>query len=337
MAKMPLVELHVHLEGSLRPERLLALAERHGGLTAARLCLDAADRFAPLRGFQEFLARFKLVTSLLRTPADYHELALDAAEDLAAQGVVYAELTVGYGVMQRWGVEPLPVQRALAEAADEAGMTHGVTLRWQADAVRQFGPDAAWRALEAACAAGRGLGVVGFGIGGDEDAVAAAEFAAHLRDAAGETLGTTLHAGETGNPEAVAEALAVGVRRIGHATAAGNRPDLLAALAAGGVFAELCPGSNVATGGLERFEDHPLPAFLAAGVPCCLNTDDPTLFGLTLGDEYARARTAFALDDAAVARMQRQALAAAFCDDATRKTIGARLAPDPDPYHTADA
>jgi adenosine deaminase len=330
MTEIPLVELHIHLEGSIRPERLLALAERYGQATAARGCLDETGKFFPPADFRSFLSRFKLVTSLLRTPLDYHHLALDAAADLAREGVVYAEMTVGYGVMHRWGVDPLPVQRALYEAAAQSREETGVVLRWQADAVRQFGPAAAWRDLEAACLAGRELGVVGFGVGGDEDALPAGEFAAHLSDAAAEGLGTTLHAGETGRPEAVAAALAAGARRIGHATAAGERPELLAQLAAAGVFAELCPGSNVATGGLPRFADHPLPAFLAAGVDCCLNTDDPTLFGLTLRGEYARARAAFALDDATVAAMQRRALAAAFCGESLKKEIGARLMPDPD-------
>lgn len=332
---MKILELHVHLEGAVTPARLRALAERHGRPEVPGICLADARRYHAPGDFAGFLDVFKAVKSVLRTPADYHAVALDLAAALAVQEVVYAEVTVGYGVMQRHGEDPLPVQAALAEAAAEAEATRGVVMRWIPDAVRQWGPDAAWRALEAACAAGAGLGVVGFGIGGEEYARPAAAYAAHLRDARAEGLGTTLHAGEAGDPAAVRDALAVGVRRIGHGTAAGADPQLVSMLAMSGTFVELCPGSNVATGAVARLADHPLRTFLDAGVRCCLNTDDPELFGLTLTGEYAAATEQFGLTVREADAMRWQALAVAFMPEDLRKRIGARLAPDVDPIDAA--
>ncbi len=325
-----LLELHVHLEGSLSPELLRALAERYGqpGVPAACLAPDGS-RYLPVAGFAQFLERYKAVVSLLRTPRDYHEAALGLGAALAGQGVVYAEVTVGYGVMHRQGVAVEPVQRALHEAAAQVAQELGATILWQADAVRQWGVDAAWRALEAAMRCGRGMGVVAFGVGGDETALPAGDFAPLLAAAKREGFGTTLHAGETGGAASVRDAVLAGAQRIGHATAAGGAPEVLALMAGAGVFAELCPGSNVATGAVERFEEHPLRAFLAAGVPCCLNTDDPAMFGLDMRGEYARAREVLGLTDAEQQQMQQQALAACFAPIEVSAGIGAMLGTNP--------
>lgn len=327
---MNTLELHVHLEGSVSPRRLRTLAERHGLPEIPRLCLDESGCYRPVSDFADFLDVIKAVKAVLRTPADYHATALDLGAALAAQEVVYAEVIIGYGVMQHHGQDPLPVQVALVEAAAEVAATHGVILRWLPDAVRQWGADAAWRVLEAACKAGSQLGVVGFGMGGVEVAEPASVYAQHFADARAEGLGTTLHAGETGNPAAVSDALAIGVQRIGHGTAAGLDPQLVAMLAVSGTFVELCPGSNVATGAVATLADHPLRTFLDADVRCCLNTDDPELFGLDLRGEYAAAAEVHGLTAHEADVMRRQALAAAFMTEDLRKTIGARLTSDAD-------
>lgn len=308
------IELHRHLEGSLRPARLRALADAYGRPDVLRACLtpDGAA-FRPCRDFPDFLNLFKAATSVVRSAADHFALAADLAADLAAQGVAYAEITVSYGVLQKRELDPRPIQAALWEASQAAAERHGVHLRWQPDATRQWGVDAAWRVLEAAAAAGRAQGVVAFGLGGDEKALPARDFAAVFADARHEGLGTTCHAGETTGPEAVREAVeACGVSRVGHALGAARDPAVLALLAARGVHAELCPGSNVATGVLGRLEDHPLRRFLDAGVGCSLNTDDPTLFGTELAGEYAAAREYAGLTEGEIAGMAASARAAAF-------------------------
>ncbi|MBK7703445.1 MAG: adenosine deaminase family protein [bacterium] len=324
-----LLELHVHLEGSLSPQLLRTLAERYGqpGVPAACLTPDGT-RYLPVVGFAQFLERYKAVVSLLRTPRDYHEAALGLGAALAGQGVIYAEVTVGYGVMHRQGVATEPVQLALHEAAAQVAQQQGVRMLWQADAVRQWGVDAAWKALEAALRCGPGLGVVAFGVGGDETALPAGDFAPLLAAAAREGFGTTLHAGETGGAASVRDAVLAGAQRIGHATAAGGAPEVLAMMAGAGVFAELCPGSNVATGAVARFEEHPLRAFLEAGVSCCLNTDDPALFGLSLRGEYARARKLLGLLEVEERWMQQQALAACFAPTGILADIGDEIVAD---------
>lgn len=308
------IELHLHLEGSLRPARLRTLAEAHGRPEVPGACLDASgESYRKCHDFMDFLMLFKAATSVVRTPRDHFDLAADLAADLARQGVSYAEVTVSYGVLQKRGLDPRPIQAALGDAAALAQERHGLRLRWQPDATRQWGVDAAWRVLEAAAAAGRAQGVVAFGLGGDETSLPAADFAEVFADARREGLGTTCHAGETTGPEAVREAVeACGVTRVGHALGAARDPAVLALLAARGVHAELCPGSNAATGVLARREEHPLRLFLDSGVGCSLNTDDPTLMGTDLAGEYAAARDYAGLTDAEIAGMAAAARAAAF-------------------------
>ena len=332
MRVFPALELHCHLEGSLAPERLRALAERHGRPEVPRFCLDGTgDRYRLLEDFGSFLDLFKAIFAVLRTPADYHAAAGDLAERLAGSGVIHAEVIVAYGALQKLGVDPLPIQAALAEAAAAACENHGLEIRWLPDATRQFGVDAAWRALEAAVAAGPELGVTGFGLGGDEAAGPAADFAAVFAAARAEGLGAAIHAGEADGPESVRAAVELcGATRLGHGVAAAREPGLLDELAARGVFVELCPRSNLATGVVADAASHPLRAVVEAGVPCCLNTDDPAIFGLDLPGEYAWAEARHGLTRDEALRMQRQALAAAFIDGETRERLAARLEPPED-------
>lgn len=312
------VELHTHLEGSVTPARLLALSDRHGRPELPAACLDRSGQAFVFDGFHGFLELYKRVTGVMRTPRDFHELALDLAAQLRADDVIYAEVSVSYGVLLSRGIDPLPVQTALSEAAAEALDAAGVTMRWLPDAVRQFGPAAAWRAWECAERAGRAQGVVGFGLGGDEANGPAAAFAPLFAAVRAAGLGVSIHAGEiTAMGEAARDSVrqamdGCGATRLGHGLAAAADPALLREMSARGIFTELCPRSNLATGALPALAAHPLRAFLDAGVPCCLNTDDRTLFGLDLRGEYATARAVLGLTAAEEAAMQRAAAAAAF-------------------------
>jgi adenosine deaminase len=312
------VELHTHLEGSVTPARLILLAEKYGQPALAAACLNADGDAYRFEGFLGFLNLFKHVTSLLRTPADFHATALDLGRQLAADRVAYAEVTLSYGVLLKRGLDPVPVQRALAEAAAEVATVAGVALRWIPDAVRQWGVDAAWRAWEAAATAGKDLGVVGFGLGGDETCGPAADFAELFAEVKSEGMGVTIHAGEVpamGDSALASVRQAVldcGADRIGHGLAAAGDSLLLATLAARDIFVEMCPGSNVRTGAIEAWEDHPLRAFLEAEVPCCLNTDDRALFGLDLEGECQRATQHLQVTASEHAHMQQAARRAAF-------------------------
>lgn len=313
------VELHTHLEGSVTPERLLALAQKHGQPSLPGSCLNHAGTAYVYDGFLDFLELFHKVTLLLKSPADFHAVALDLGQTLHDDGVGYAEVSLSYGVMLKRGLVPQDIQLALHEAAHQVFETHGVTLRWLPDAVRQWGLDHAWRAFEAAAQSGRQLGVVGFGLGGDETNGPARDFAPLFADAHAEGLGVSIHAGEVPAMGAAAAADSIrqavedcGAQRIGHGLAGAGDPLIMALLKARNIFVELCPGSNVCTGALDQLADHPLQSYLAAGIPCGLNPDDRSLFGLSMQDELSQARAHLDLTDEQVEMMNSWALGAVF-------------------------
>lgn len=324
---LPLVELHTHLEGAVTPTRLRQLAAKHGQTGLVRDCLSADGRDYAFQGFAGFLELFRHITLLLRTPADYHAVARDLAVMLQADGVLYAEVTVAYGVMQKRGIDPLPVQDALAEAAAAAREQQGVIIRWLPDAVRQFGVDAARRALDAALHAGPDAGVVGFGLGGDEMAAPPGPFAPLFSEAREAGLGVIIHAGETGGPDSVRAAVSeCGATRIGHGIAAVQDPAVMDLLWRERIWVELCPGSNLRTGVVVRPEAHPWRRFVDAGIPCNLNTDDRAIFQLDLPGEYAWAAAHGGLERHEILAMQHAALNAAFCSPRERQQLVDRLA-----------
>ncbi len=211
IASLPKAELHLHLEGSIQPATVCALAARHGILIAEE---EVRRRYA-YRGFSEFIEAFKWVTSFLREPQDYALIAHDLAEHLLTQGVVYAEVTLSVGVMLLRGQQPEANFEALLRAT-EPFESRGLRFNWIFDAARQFGPEAALAVVEAArqCAS---KSVVAFGIGGDELSVTTKEFRPVYDCAAEIGLHRLIHAGEIGGPEKIREAIELlGAERIGH-------------------------------------------------------------------------------------------------------------------------
>ncbi len=286
---LPKAELHLHLEGSILPGTAVELASRHG-ITVSET--DVAARYSP-GDFAKFLDAFKWVTSFLRTPADYAVITNSLAEQLLAQNVVYAEVTLSIGVMLRRNQNPLLNFAAIRTAAS-AFESRGLRIQWVFDAVRQFGVPAAQQVAELA-AQSRNDGVVAFGLGGDELALPASDFRGVYEFAASHGLQKLIHAGELGHARSVREAVEdLGVARIGHGIAAMADPRVMDFLVARSVALEICPTSNIRTGALAlqlglpsiRIEQHPLPTFLDRGLQVTLSTDDPAMFETTLLDEY---------------------------------------------------
>lgn len=294
IASLPKAELHVHLEGSVRPAIVAALSGRHG----APLSEEEVRRRYNYADFAGFIEAFKWVTSLLREPRDYALIAQDLAEQLITQNVVYAEATLSVGVMLLRKQRPEANFEAILRASEPFGK-RGLHLNWIFDAVRQFGPEAAMQVVEGARRVNH-KSIVAFGIGGDELSIATEEFRAAYDRAAEIGLHRLIHAGEIGGPEKIREAIEIlGVERIGHGIAAIHDPALMDLLAARQIPLEICPTSNLCTGALAgqlsrlnpSLQDHPLPKLFRHGIPVVLSTDDPAMFHTTLVDEYANAQS----------------------------------------------
>lgn len=289
--QLPLAELHLHLEGAISPATACELAERHG---TQLLPEDVATRYA-YQDFLGFLEAFKWVTSFVRSPQDYALITRRLCEELRRQNVRYAELTVSVGVMllRKQDVEAnFEAMRGATTAED--GFPR---VQWIFDAARQFGPASAMEVARLAARA-KSVGVVAFGMGGDELFLPAAEFRAAFDYAAAQGLHRLVHAGEIGGPREMREAVEIlGAERIGHGIAAVHDPALAEFLADRRIPLEVCPTSNLCTGALARqlgrsqagLADHPLPRLFRAGVPVTLASDDPAMFRTGLFQEYDAA------------------------------------------------
>jgi aminodeoxyfutalosine deaminase len=323
IAKLPKVELHLHLEGSLQPDTLRELSRGKGRLEdkVEQWILERQQHEYRYSTFTEFIEAFKFVVLLLETPEDYALATVRLMEWLAGQNVKYAEITLAAGVVL-WKQQPLDqVYEAVRAASLQAEARLGMRVNWIFDAVRQFGPDHA-REVLAWASRYRSQGVVAFGLGGDEVRGPASLFADVYRAARDCRLHTLAHAGETCGPESVREAVErLKVERIGHGLTAARDPEVCALLRDRGIPLEGCPGSNASIGLIPEFRDYPLRTFLDAGVTMTLNSDDPALFGTSIGQEFSRAAAEFSLSAMQTAALCENAVRAAFLPEDERQLL----------------
>jgi adenosine deaminase len=318
---MPKVELHVHLEGAMRPATLLRLARRRGVDLPAddEAGLDAWFRF---EDFQHFLEIYLVCSRCLRDPEDFQLLIEEFMAEQASQNVVHSEVHFTISTHAWNGANAGEVGDAMGEAIADGERRHGISLRLIPDIVRNVGVDRADMTLEWALEHRRN-GVVALGLSGIEGH-SAAPFEAHFREALAEDLHRVAHAGEHQGPDSIREAISVcRPERIGHGIRAVDDPELVAELAETGLPLEVCPASNVRLGAAPSVEEHPLGELLARGVALSVNSDDPALFQTRLTDEYLSAAEVLDLDAAALAGLSRAALDHAFLDQGRRRQLEA--------------
>lgn len=323
IASLPKAELHLHLEGSIQPATVRALMARHGFEATEE---EVRRRYA-YQDFLEFLEAFKWVTSYLCSPQDYALITHDLGEQLLAQGVVYAEVTLSIGITLLRKQSPEANFEAIL-GASEALEKRGLRMNWVFDAVRQFGAEAAMQVVEAAQRCGSRK-IVAFGIGGDELSVHTEEFRPVYDKAAEIGLHRLIHAGEVGGPEKIREAIELlGAERIGHGIAAIRDPGLMDLLCDRRIPLEICPQSNLRTGALAsllghenpRMEDHPLAPLFRHGIPVVLSTDDPAMFHTALLDEYDNARR-MGLTEGELVRLAEMSFDHAFLTDDEKRAL----------------
>jgi aminodeoxyfutalosine deaminase len=320
LATLPKVELHVHLEGSIRSSTAIELAERHGEDPAEVLVLEDGRYPRRFRDFLHFVDTFLATSRQLREPEDLRTAAADFARHQAEQRVLYTEATFTAVTHVRNGMEP----RAMWEAVrDGFASVPGTEVRLIVDAVRNLGPAHAEETAELVEAAvGDGMPIAGLGLAGIEGSVAERELTV-LRETADRLgIGLAVHAGETGTPDDVRRAVdLLGADRIGHGIAVVEDRALVERLAGERIPIEVCPSSNVSLGIVPDLDAHPFPRMWAAGLLVTVNSDDPPFFSTTLTDELAHAARLAGLERADVAELQRRAARAAFLPSARRDAL----------------
>ena len=314
----PKIELHVHLEGTVRPATLLEIARRNDYALPA----DTVEGLAELyqyRNFEHFIEVWILTTHAMRRPEDFRQVVVDYAAEAASHGAVYLEAIFSPAERISRGVDWDEIFSGYCDGAQEAEELHGVTVRLTPDIYRGA-PEATAETVVRQAAEYRDRGVVGVGLGGLEAQYPPEPYADVFALARSEGLGSVPHAGEVAGPASIRGALdSLHADRIRHGFRAIEDPALVDELAERGIVLDVTPVSNVRTGAVASLEEHPLPRLVAAGVLCSISTDDPAMFDTDLTREYSAAaslgvdpRTAF-----------EAGVAGALCDEATRERLRA--------------
>lgn len=324
LLRMPKVELHVHLEGSMRPAVLLELARRNGVDLPAQ---DEAGlkKWFRFRDFEHFVQVYLTCSRALRTPEDFQLLAGDFLAEQAYQNVVYSEVHFTIATHLANGANGGEVLDALGEAVAQAERNFGVTMRLIPDVVRNVGPLVADRTLEWALA-GRGRGVVALGLSGSEDRFPNEPFREHFETARREGLRRVAHAGENAGPESIRSVLAVcGAERIGHGVRAVEDPSLVEELRDQGIPLEVCPTSNLCLGVVPDLASHPFDRLYRSGCQVTVNSDDPAFFSTNLTREYLRLHQTFGYSAAELAGLSLAALHRSFLPEDERAVLEERF------------
>ncbi|QVQ50350.1 adenosine deaminase [Spiractinospora alimapuensis] len=321
VADLPKVELHVHLEGSMRPHTLMRLAAKHGVAGVPSSPEELAEWYE-FSDFEHFVQVYLQAVEVLREEEDFAALTADVAGALAAQNVRYAELHVSLYTHLMRGIPASTVFAGLEAARLEAERTSGIRLRWIPDFPGQFGVESGTETLDAVLAHGPDS-VLGFGVGGIE--VDRDQFEGLYGRARAAGLRSLPHAGENSGPRSVWSAInKLHAERIGHGIDAMRDPELVAYLRDTQLPLDVSPTSNVCTRGVASLEEHPLPQMVEAGLKVTLNTDDPPMFGTDLLREYRVAHD-LGFDDAGLARLAGNGVDASFLPDEEKDALRAEI------------
>ncbi len=315
----PKIELHVHLEGTVRPATLLEIARRNDVALPADTVEGLADLYR-FRDFSNFIEVWVMTTGALRTAEDFRQVVVDYAREAASHGAVYVEGIFSPAEPVARGLPWEVVFEGYCDGAQEARELHGVEIRLTPDIPRGFPLEAAEATARHAIAY-RDRGVVGIGLGGREAEFPPELYADAFALARDGGIASVPHAGEVAGVPSIRGALeALGADRIRHGIRAVDDPAMVRELAGRGTVLDVCPISNLRTGAVSSLAEHPLPQLLAAGVSCSLSTDDPAMFDTDLGREYEAA--------AALGLSARQFYEAgvegALCDEPTRRALRRR-------------
>jgi len=287
----------LHLEGTIRPETLLKLAN-HNRVPLPASNVDELRKWFTFRDFPHFVEIYTVIISCLRTAEDYELIVHELGAELASQNVRYAEVTFSASSHEKRGIPHNLYFSALTRARKRVLDEFGVELNWVFDIVRDYGPEdvrARWADYTVEVAIeGMRDGVVALGLGGNEVGNPASLYKPFFDRARAAGLHSDPHAGEVDGPESVWAALRdLGAERIGHGVRSIEDPALVSYLVENRIPVEVCPTSNFQLAIYRDAQAHPLKRLYEAGVPVTINSDDPPLFNATMNGEVALLRSAF--------------------------------------------
>lgn len=327
---IPLLDLHRHLDGSIRLATILELGRQHG------LPLPADDVeglkphvhiMEPKPGVMAFIEKFYWMTEILVDYDACRRVAYENVQDLQQEGIDYAELRFSPWFMaEKHQLNPQGVVEAVVDGVETASRELDQPVGLIGIISRTYGPKTAWLELNALASFADHL--CGLDLAGDEANFPASLFEAHFDKARDLGWGITVHAGEADGPESIWSAIRVlGASRIGHAVSAAEDPSLMSYMAEHRIGIEANLTSNIQTSTVENYAAHPLRTFLTHGIPATINTDDPGISDIDLRYEYDVAAPKAGLTPELARQAQQNALEIAFLGADEREAL--RLSKNP--------
>ncbi len=317
-ATMPKAELHLHLEGAIPVPALWELIERHGGDESIKTAEQLVD-FYTYRDFAHFMETWVWMNRFLRTYDDFEFAAEAVARHLADQRILYVEAFFSPSDFRHHGLRP----QGLAEAI-RAGLNRvrDVEVALIVDLVRDRGPEGTAATLAAVSEVAAATGIIGIGIGGYEAHHPPELFADVYRQAREAGFHLTAHAGEAAGPESVWGAIrSLGVERIGHGVRSVEDPALVDFLVEHRIPLEVCPTSNIRTGVVESWEEHPAKVLIEAGALVTINTDDPAMFHSSLAGEFRLLDEIFGLPEETIRALSLAPVEASWAPPVTKQRL----------------
>lgn len=334
---LPLIDLHRHLDGSIRLETILEVAAEQGialpghDLASLRPHIVVTGKAA---GLMDFIGRFRWLTAILHDLETCRRVAYENVEDARREGIDYIELRFSPWFMaETHGLAPAGVVEAVADGVTTAERDTGVRARLIGILSRTYDTETCHRELDALLAHRDHL--VAIDLAGDEQKFPAGRFRDHFRRAREAGLQVTVHAGEVDGPASVWAAIReLGAARIGHGIHALEDPELVDFLVEHRIGLEIAITSNVQIGVVEDYADHPVKRILEAGIVANLNTDDPAISGIDLRHEFEVAAPRAGLTPAQTRQAQANALDMAFVSGEEKRALLERSRPGRTGHHT---
>jgi adenosine deaminase len=326
LRRLPKAELHCHLDGSVRPETLLDLADEYGVALPRSTATDLREFMIvrDARNLDDYLARFDVTLSVMQHADALERIAYELAADARADGVLYIEVRFSPVLNIRAGLEMHEVVEAVARGLARAERELGIMSRVIICALRHLDPGVSLELARLAVAY-ETRGVAGFDLAGGEQGHPASRHAGAFDYARSHDLACTCHAGEGDGAASIREAIhSCGAHRVGHGTRLFEDRGLLEFVNDRRIPIEICITSNVQTRAATSYETHPVRQYFDAGLNVVLNTDNRLMSGTTLTDEYHHAARSLGFTLPELARIALNGFESAFLSLRDRQTLVAR-------------
>jgi adenosine deaminase len=321
---LPRIDLHRHLDGSVRVQTIIDLANQHNlalpAWTVEEL-LPVVQVTSPQPGILAFFEKFKWQTLGMVDENAIRRIAYENVEDAALEGLDYIELRFSpFFMAQAHRLDAGMVTRAVVEGVQDGIRDFCIPVGLIGILSRTYGADAAWKELDAILGCRNGIN--GLDLAGDEIHYPGELFSPHFRKAQDAGLHITVHAGEAAGAESVWQAIRdLGAERIGHAVHAPEDPALMDYLAESKIPIESNLTSNVQTSTVPDYASHPLRQFLEKGIRATINTDDPGISGIDLAHELEIAAPQAGLSLEQIRQARWNSLEAAFLGEEAKERI----------------